>query len=111
MSKQTKKSLVKNAAILSFGGLFCRLLGALYRIPLYSLIDEDGLGLYAMGYDIYALLLAVAAAGIPIAISKLVSEEISKNRMGEANRIFKIATMLITVLGLVITLGRKDPCT
>ncbi|QOR34515.1 polysaccharide biosynthesis protein [Clostridium sp. 'deep sea'] len=105
MSKQTKKSLVRNAAILSFGALFCRVLGALYRIPLYRLINAEGIGLYATGYSIYAMLFAISATGIPVAISKLVSEETSKNRMGEVKRIFSLATILITTIGFVVTIA------
>ena len=105
MRKQKQASFVKNAAILSFAGIFSRMLGAIYRIPLTRLIGREGMGLYQMGYSIYALLLAVSATGIPVAISKLVSEEATKNRMGEARRIFKIATILLTSIGVIFTIG------
>ena len=105
MSNQIKTSFVKNAAILSFAGLFARLMGALYRIPLYRLIGDEGNGLYSSGYNIYAMLLAISATGIPVAISKLVSEELSKNRMGEARRIFKVALILLSGIGLTVTIG------
>jgi len=105
MPKNKQTSFVKNAAILSFAGIFSRMLGALYRIPLTRMISLEGIGLYTMGYNIYAMLLAISSTGIPGAISKLVSEEVIKNRMGEARRIFRLATTLLTTIGFIVTIG------
>ena len=105
MRREKQSSFVKNAAILSFAGIFSRMLGAIYRIPLYRLISSEGMGLFSMGYNVYAMLLAISATGIPVAISKLVAEETSRNRMGEARRIFKVAAILLTAIGFVVTLG------
>lgn len=105
MDKEKSSSFIKNAVILSAAGIISRMLGAIYRIPLYRLISNEGIGLYQMGYYVYNVLLALSATGIPVAISKLVAEEISKNRMGEAKRVFKVATTLLTSIGLVVSIG------
>jgi len=104
MESKKKSSFIKNAAILSAAGILSRMLGALYRIPLYRLISNEGIGLYQMGYYVYNVLLSISATGIPVAISKLVAEEISKERVGEARRVFKVATTLLTGIGLFATI-------
>jgi stage V sporulation protein B len=104
LDKEKSSSFIKNAAILSAAGIISRMIGAVYRIPLYRLISNEGIGLYQMGYYVYNVLLALSATGIPVAISKLVSEEISKDRMGEARRVFKVATTLLTAIGLSVTI-------
>lgn len=104
LNKEKSSSFIKNAAILSAAGIVSRMIGAIYRIPLYRLISNEGMGLYQMGYYVYNVLLALSATGIPVAISKLVAEETSRNRMGEARRVFKIATTLLTAVGLAATI-------
>ncbi len=105
MRSEKQNSFVKNTVILSFAGIFSRVLGAFFRIPLYRLIADEGMGLYTTGYNIYAMLLAISTTGIPIAISKLVAEEVSGNRLGEARRIFRFAAIMLTVIGFFVTLG------
>lgn len=104
MRERQPTSFVKNAVILSAAGLISRLIGAIYRIPLYRLISKEGIGLYQMGYYVYNVLLSISATGIPVAISKLVAEETSRKRYGEAQRIFHIAAALLTGIGFAVTL-------
>ncbi|MEW5935534.1 MAG: oligosaccharide flippase family protein, partial [Bacillota bacterium] len=68
------ESLVQGIAVLSVAGFVAKLLGAAYRIPLTRLIGAEGVGIYQLAYPVYVTLLSVARAGIPVAISKLVSE-------------------------------------
>lgn len=110
-SGHREESFVKNAAILSVAGILIKLMGMIYRIPLYRLISDEGIGLYQMGYSVYVALLAVSVTGIPVAISKLVSEEVSRHRYGEAQRVFRVAIFMLTVLGfsttIVLILGAR----
>ena len=43
-----KQGFIKGAAILAAAGIVCKLLGALYRIPLGNLIGAEGMGLYQL---------------------------------------------------------------
>ena len=71
-----RKSFIKGAAVLAGAGLFAKFLGAVFRIPLTYLIGSEGMGLYQMAYPIYSFLLVTSSAGLPVAISKMVSEKI-----------------------------------
>ena len=71
----TRKNFLKGAMILSIAGAISKVLGAIYRIPLARLLGGEGMGLYQMAYPIYTTILALATAGVPVAISVLVSRK------------------------------------
>lgn len=97
-----RQSFLKGAVILSIAGAISKVLGAIYRIPLARLIGAEGIGLYQMAYPIYTTILALATAGVPVAISILVAKKEAQGYQGESRRIFRIALMLLAVLGLML---------
>jgi stage V sporulation protein B len=96
---------VRQAAILAAVGILARLLGFLYRIPLTNLIGDEGNAIYTIGYTVYNFFLIVSSAGLPAAISKLVSEKRAIGRHDEAHRIFTIALALAASMGIVLTVS------
>ena len=100
-SKQ--KSLVGGVSILAVAGIICKLVGVLYRIPLANTVGGVGLGVYSKVFQSYNLLLTVSSAGIPVAISRTVSFYTTRNDPRTAKRVFKIALLALTVLGLITT--------
>jgi stage V sporulation protein B len=67
----SRQSFLQGALVLAAAGLVSKLLGILYRIPFARLVGAEGMGLYQMAYPIYTMVLAVATAGFPVAISVL----------------------------------------
>ncbi len=102
MSKHS--AFVKGAAILAVAGIGVRFVGAAMRILLAAIIGDEGIGLYQMAYPVYSSLLAISTAGIPVAVSKLVSENIALRDFREAARVFRIAMVILSLTGLVIAL-------
>ncbi len=96
-----KSSFIKGAAILGVAGLLVKIIGAFYRVPLTNIIGIDGAGYYQAVYPIYAFLLVASSAGLPTAISKLVSERIAKGDEYGARRVFKLAFRLLSIIGVV----------
>ena len=80
-----------------------RIVGAFFRIVLAMLMTDEGVGLYQMAYPVYSLLLAVSMAGIPIAISKLVAENLAHGNYRGAYRIFQTALLLLALSGFAIS--------
>lgn len=99
--KKIEKSFISGALILSLGGLFAKILGALYRIPLTNIIGSYGMGLYQLVFPPYILFLTIAQAGIPIAVSKLIAENNQLGKFDESRRVFRYAFICLTALGLV----------
>lgn len=100
MSDNTKKKLVKGAAVLAVAGIIVKVFGAAFRIILASLITDEGMAYYGPSYWLYAVLLVVSTSGIPIAISRMVSERYAIGRYDEADRVFHISRYLMISLGL-----------
>lgn len=99
-----KQSFLKGAVILSIAGAISKILGAVYRIPLARLIGAEGIGLYQMAYPIYTTILALATAGVPVAISILVSSKETRGHRGDSRRIFRVSLLILFVFGLLLTL-------
>ena len=99
-----KKSFIKGAAILGAAGIVIKILGAFFRIPLSNLIGDTGMGYYQTAYPIYVLFLMISTAGIPIAISRMVSERIALGNYGQAHRVFKLSFRLLVATGVISTL-------
>ncbi|MDF2723665.1 MAG: rane protein [Paenibacillus sp.] len=99
----SKDSLIKGTLILALAALIARVLGAVQRIPLIQLLDDAGMATYSIAFNIYMMLLVVATAGIPSALSKLVSERTALGRLDEANRIYRAAILFALAVGLLMT--------
>lgn len=97
------QSFLGGAAILVIAGITSKVLGAIYRIPLARLIGPEGMGLYGMAYPLYAMILALSTAGIPVAISKLVAEKLTEDKPERAGAIFRVANRALFLSGLFFT--------
>ena len=97
-------TFVKGALILGAAGLGVRLLGAVLRVFLAAVLGDEGIGLYQMAYPIYTTLLAISTAGLPIAVSKLVAEQIALKDYRGAYQVFKMALIVLAILGAFFSL-------
>ncbi|WP_040213836.1 putative polysaccharide biosynthesis protein [Clostridium polynesiense] len=93
-----KQSLIKGTLILGAAGVFARFLGVFFRWPLIMLIGDEGAGLYQMSYSLYMFIVS-AATGVPVAVSKMVSEKNAVNDMEGSFQVFKEALKLMIILG------------
>ena len=78
-----------------------KVLGALFKIPLGRLVGGVGMGYYGTAYELYAPLYALATAGLPIAISKIVSENMVKGRFRDVRKTHKVSIPLFLVMGSI----------
>ncbi|MBI2874630.1 MAG: polysaccharide biosynthesis protein, partial [Firmicutes bacterium] len=100
---QGRNTFIKNAMILSLGGILVKVLG-FYRIPLAAILGPVGMGLFQYAYPIFNALLAIsAAASIPTAISKMVSERLARRQFRSAQKIFQVALVMLFILGAMGT--------
>lgn len=96
---QKQNTFFGGAAILAVGILVVKLIGMFYKIPLVNIIGEQGTADFNNAYNIYAVLLTISTAGLPVAVSKLVSEANALNRRAQVRRIFRMALLLFLALG------------
>jgi len=89
------------AAVLAAGILVVKLIGLFYKIPLLNIIGEQGTADFGNAYNIYAVLLTISTAGLPVAVSKLVSEANALGRQNQVRRTFRLAMALFLTLGVL----------
>ncbi len=99
--KLKKNSFIQGTLVASFSLIFIKILGALYVIPFYKIIGEEGGTLYSYAYNIYSLFLNISTAGIPIAMSMIISEYLALEMYDAKERSKKIGTKMISILAIV----------
>ena len=95
-----KKNIIGGTLILSFAGIICKILGAFTKIPLTNILKSEGIGIYQLIFPLYSLLLLISSSGIPIAISKIISE---KNNIAYAKAVLRYALKFVIILSLILT--------
>ena len=104
MSEKKTSIFLKGAMILAVSNILIKVIGAIFKIPLTRIVGDYAMGLYNTAYNYYTILLTIATAGLPIAISKMISESRALNRYSLARRIFKMALLTCASLGAFGTL-------
>ena len=99
----SKKSFVGGAAILAAAGLIGKVIGMFYRVWLTDLITSEGMGLYGTPYSVYNFLLVLSSAGLPTAISKMVSERLVSGDRAGAKLILKKTRRILLCTGHAAT--------
>lgn len=93
-----KQSLIKGSLILGIAGILTRFLGIFFRWPLFMLIGDEGVGYYQMAYPLYMFFIAMAS-GIPIAMSKMISESNAINDIKTSFQVVKESAILTIFIG------------
>lgn len=96
-----KNTFVNGALITTFGVILTKILGIIYVIPFHALIGEKGGALYGYAYTVYTVFISLASAGIPLAISKLVSEYQTLGYHNVKKRVFLLAKRLSIIFGMI----------
>ncbi|MDD2435333.1 MAG: polysaccharide biosynthesis protein [Bacilli bacterium] len=96
-----KSSFIEGAMIATIGIIVCKVIGLIYVIPFYQIIGQQGGALYSYAYSIYAVFLTLSSSGIPITISKIVSEYNSLEYYHTKEKAFKIGSMIIVTIGII----------
>ncbi|MDL2300202.1 polysaccharide biosynthesis protein [Clostridiaceae bacterium OttesenSCG-928-D20] len=100
---QQKQNYLHGATILTVGVVIMKILGGLYKIPLGNLLGTATYGYFAAAYNIYAVMLTVSTAGLPVALSRLISEANTLGEYGRARQTFNIAMALFVAMGAVLS--------
>ena len=96
-----KSGFIKGAFIATLGIVLTKILGIVYVIPFHAIIGEEGGALYGYAYTIYLLFMSLSSAGIPLAISKIVSEYQTLGYYNAKKRAFIIGKKIALLLGFI----------
>ncbi len=100
-AKSMGQSVAKGSAILLIANFMVKIIGAMFKIPLQHLIGDEGMGYFNAAYNIYSGLFIVATAGLPVAVSKMVSESMVQGNLRETKRIYRTAYAIFLAIGII----------
>lgn len=101
-----KNNLFTGALILSIGGVLAKIFSAVYRIALTRILGGEGIGIYQLIFPLYALCVVLATAGLPMAISKVISKH--KNCKSQiVKKCFVITSCISLLLALILSVCSK----
>lgn len=96
-----KNNFITGTFIATASVIFVKILGMLYVVPFYSIVGTKGGALYSYAYNIYNIFLLISAAGIPSAISKIISEYDALGMYEAKKRAFNLAKKLIMIISII----------
>lgn len=96
MSKKIKKdTFVQGTMVAYFAIIITKVMGALYSIPFYAIIGEEGGVIYSCAYNVYNLFLSISTSGIPVAVSIIISEYNSLRMFKAKEKTNRVATKAV----------------
>ncbi len=96
-----QSSFLKGTLIITAATIISKFIGSIFQIPLQNIAGDKVLGIFGLVYPVYMIALILSVAGIPIAISKLISEARGAKREHEIGDIFHSASILALIFGVV----------
>lgn len=103
MATEKKQSVLNGAMVLMFGVVLVKLIGVLFKIPLTDLVGSVGRGYFSSAYEVYTPIFAISMAGLPVAVSRMVAENVALEKYREARSVFKVSQRIFLIVGLVGT--------
>ncbi len=100
-NSEKKNTFYGGAAILAISAILVKLIGAVYRIPLGNVLPDEVMADYNSAYNIYNFFLTISTAGLPVALSKTISEANALGRENQVRKVFRVAFFTFLFMGLV----------
>ena len=104
LSRQKSGSFLGGTFLLMLSGIVVKVIGAFFSIPLANLYGADGNDIFISAYYVYSAMYVISSAGLPVAVSKMVSEARALGRGREVQRIAKVALCTFLILGAALSL-------
>ena len=110
--QSVSSTFVKGAAILTVSMIIVKVFGLLDKVILadiYSMFGDSlasmGVGIYNNAYEVFVVIFTVATGGLPIVISRLISENMTQKRYKDVKLVHRISIPLFAIVGLVCMLA------
>ncbi|MBR6473525.1 MAG: polysaccharide biosynthesis protein [Firmicutes bacterium] len=101
MEQNNSNKFLKGAAVLAVAGILVKVMGVFFRVPLTNWVGAEGMSFYSSVYPFYTFFLLLSTAGIPVAISRMISERSAVKNYGGAHRVFSVSIWLLGGVGFV----------
>lgn len=102
--KKDSKNYLVQGSILAAASIIAKLIGMVYRFPLTNILGNEGNSYYSTANEIYNIVLMISSFGLPLAVSKLVSERLHKGEYKNAHKVFLCAMRFAVISGGALAL-------
>lgn len=103
--KQRKnQTLLNGALVLSIATIIVKVIGVIYKIPLSNMIGTVGRGYFDSAYSLYVPIYTISMAGLPVAVSNMVSRAMALGHYRDVKIIHKVAKRLFLIVGILGTI-------
>jgi len=99
--KSVGRSFFSGVLILTVANLIVKVIGLLYKIPLTNMLGDEGMGYFNTAYQIYSWLYMFSTAGLPVAMSMMISKCNAEGRQAEKKRLLTLTLCVFLTLGLL----------
>lgn len=96
---QKKQNFLHGATLLAAATVIVKVIGAVYKIPLQAILGKIGYSYFSSAYDIYTLLLLISTAGLPVAMSRMISQATSLNDHAKSRRVYNTSRTIFLIIG------------
>lgn len=102
-NKTGKNQIISGVLILTLSNLLVKFIGLLFKIPITNIIGDEGMGYFNAAYRIYTWFYMVSTAGLPVALSIMISGSRTKGNINEVKKIYRITIILFLIIGFLGT--------
>ena len=95
----TKKTFFSGVLLLSLSTVLVKIIGLIYKIPMLTYLGSEGMGYFNSAYEIYALFCVISTAGLPVALSVLISNALARREHQAVDRIYRAAMSVFVLVG------------
>ncbi len=99
--KNTTNLFFSGVVVLTVANLIVKVIGLLFKIPMNTVVGDEGMGYYTSAYTIYTFFYMISTAGLPVAVSIMISDSRAKGQLGQIKKIFRTTVSLFFAIGLV----------
>lgn len=101
--KTTGKQYFSGVLVLTLSTALVKIIGLLYKIPMMSYLGSEGMGYFNSAYEIYTLFFIISTAGLPVAVSIMISESKVSGNSRNVSKIFGLSLIILAVIGILGT--------
>lgn len=98
-ANRASEGALKGVVLLTASTMICKVIGLFFKIPIINIVGIDGMAYFTNAYNVYMMLNALTAAGLPVALSIMVSKNRALNNIANLKKVFNTAFIIFLILG------------
>ena len=101
MSAKQKQNFLHGALILMSATVIVKIIGYFFKVPLKGIIGVSGFGYFNAAYGLFNTLYALSVAGMPVAVARMVAQNMQQGRFRDVRKIKRLSTIAFLCAGLL----------